>query len=245
MVMTAVLGYGVALALGMTSTTAFYVAAALTFSSTVIIVKVLSDKREIESLHGRIALGILIMQDIVVIALMIGVTAYGGEGQDSHLGRQTLEIVAKGIGFLAFIVVVTRYVFPSLLHSLARWPELLTLFAIAWAIGLASIGTELGFSKEVGAFAGGVALAATPYRAILAARLVSLRDFLLLFFFIDRGVQIDIGHIGAALGPAILLSVIVLLAKPLMMTAIVGGMGYAKRTAVTTGLATGQISEFS
>ena len=245
MVMTALLGYGIALALGMTPTAAFYVAAALTFSSTVIIVKLLSDKREVDALHGRIALGILIMQDIVVVLLMIGVTAYGGAAQDSHIGWQTLQVVSKGIGFLAFIVAVTRYVFPSLLHLLARWPELLTLFAIAWAIGLASIGTALGFSKEVGAFAGGVALAATPYRAILAARLVSLRDFLLLFFFIDLGVQIDVGHIGAVLGPAILLSLVALVAKPLMVTAIVGSMGYAKRTAITTGLTMGQISEFS
>lgn len=245
MVMTAVLGYVVALALGMTATSAFYVAAALTFSSTVIIVKLLSDKREIDSLHGRIALGILIMQDIVVVLLMIGVTAYGGETQDPHFGWRTLEVIGKGVGFLAFIVFVTRYVFPSLLHSLARWPELLTLFAIAWAIGLASIGTALGFSKEVGAFAGGIALAATPYKAILAARLVSLRDFLLLFFFIDLGVQIDMAHIGGALGPAILLSALVLVAKPLMVMAIVGGMGYARHTAVTTGLTMGQISEFS
>ena len=121
----------------------------------------------------------------------------------------------------------------------------MTLFAIAWAIGLASLGTGLGFSKEVGAFVAGVALAATPYRAILAARLVSLRDFLLLFFFIDLGVQIDMGHLGAALGPAILLSVIVLAGKPIMVMALVGGMGYAKRTAATAGLAMGQISEFS
>jgi len=103
----------------------------------------------------------------------------------------------------------------------------------------------LGFSKEVGAFVAGVALAATPYKAILAARLVSLRDFLLLFFFIDLGVQIDMAHLGAALGPAILLSAIVLAGKPIMVMALVGGMGYAKRTAVTSGLAMGQISEFS
>lgn len=122
MVITALLGYGVALALGMTSTAAFYVAAALTFSSTVIIVKLLSDKREVDALHGRIALGILIMQDIVVIILMIGVTAYGGEAHESQFSRQALEVVGRGIGFLAFIVVVTRYIFPSLLHSLARWP---------------------------------------------------------------------------------------------------------------------------
>lgn len=245
MTMTAAFGYVIALALGMTSMTAFYVAAALTFSSTVIIVKLLSDKREIDALHGRIALGILIMQDLVVVILMIGLTAYGGATQEAHFGKQALEVIGKGVGFLALIAITTRYLFPSLLRSLARWPELLTLFAIAWAIGLASLGTGLGFSKEVGAFVAGVALAATPYKAILAARLVSLRDFLLLFFFIDLGVQIDMGHLGAALGPAILLSVIVLVGKPIMVMGLVGGMGYAKRTAATSGLAMGQISEFS
>ena len=245
MIMTAVVGYGVSLALGMTPMTAFYVTAALTFSSTVIIVKLLSDKREIDALHGRIALGILIMQDIVFVIMMIGLTAYGGEIQEPHLGEQSLKVIGKGVGFLALIAVATRYLLPSLLHSLARWPELLTLFAIAWAIGLASLGTELGFSKEVGAFVAGVALAATPYKAILAARLVGLRDFLLLFFFISLGLQIDVGHLGAALGPAILLSVIVLVGKPIMVMALVGGMRYSKHTAITTGLAMGQISEFS
>jgi len=245
MTLTAIVGYAVTLALGMTPMTALYVAAALTFSSTVIIVKLLSDKREIDALHGRIALGILIVQDIVVVILMIGLTAYGGETQESRLGNQAMEVIGKGVGFLALIAIATRYLLPSLLHSLARWPELLTLFAVAWAIGLASLGTELGFSKEVGAFVAGVALAATPYKAILAARLVSLRDFLLLFFFIDLGVQIDMGHFGAALGPAILLSVIVLVGKPIMVMALVGSMRYAKHTAVTAGLTMGQISEFS
>jgi len=245
MTMTAAFGYVVALALGMTTMSAFYVAAALTFSSTVIIVKLLSDKREIDALHGRIALGILIMQDIVVVILMIGLTAYGSATQETHFGKQALEVIGKGVSFLALTAITTRYLLPSLLRSLARWPELLTLFAIAWAIGLASLGTGLGFSKEVGAFVAGVALAATPYKAILAARLVSLRDFLLLFFFIDLGVQIDVGHLGVALGPAILLSVIVLVGKPIMIMALVGGMRYSKRTAATAGLAMGQISEFS
>ncbi len=245
MAITAAVAYAMARGLGMTPMTAFYVAAALMFSSTVIIVKLLSDKREIESLHGRIALGILIMQDIVVVIMMIGMTAYGAEALDAGVGRQAIDVIAKGIGFLAVIAILTRYVLPPLLRSLARWPELLTLFAIAWAIGLASLGTGLGFSKEVGAFVAGVSLAATPYRAILAARLVSLRDFLLLFFFINLGVQIDVGDLRAVLGPAILLSLVALLLKPLLIMLLVGAMGYARRTAVTSGLAMGQISEFS
>lgn len=245
MAITAALGYLLAHSLGMTSLHAFYVAAALTFSSTIIIVKLLSDKREIDALHGRIALGILIMQDIVVIVLMIGVTAYGAGSQELQFGKQILNVVGKGVGFLVLVAIVTRYLLPPLLRSLARWPELLSLFAIAWAIGLASLGTGLGFSLEVGAFVAGVALASAPYRAMLAARLVSLRDFLLLFFFIDLGVHVDLSQLAAALGPALLLSLFVLIGKPIMIMALVGAMGYAKRTTATVGLAMGQISEFS
>lgn len=245
MAVTAALGFGTAIWLGLAPIHAFYVAAAMMFSSTVIIVKLLSDKREIDTLHGRIALGILIMQDIVVILLMIGVTALSPDALEVDLGKELITVLGKGIAFLALIALATRYALPRLMHSLAHWPELLTLFAIAWAIGLASLGTGLGFSKEVGAFVAGVALASTPYKAILGARLATLRDFLLLFFFIDLGVQIDISYLSALIGPAIVLSMIVFFGKPVIVAMLVSRMGYAQRTAVTTGLTTGQISEFS
>lgn len=245
MLLTSTLGYLLARALGMTPIVAFYVAAALTFSSTIIIVKLLSDKREIHALHGRIAIGILIIQDIAVVLLMLAVTAYGENTSGTHFGWEMLEIFGKGSGLLLLVAVVTRYLLPRLLATLARRPELLVLFGIAWAIGLASLGMELGFSKEVGAFIAGVSLASTRYRAILTARLVGLRDFLLLFFFINMGVHIDVTHLGAELGPAILLSLFVLLGKPLMVLALVGGMGYARHTGAMTGLTLGQISEFS
>ena len=155
------------------------------------------------------------------------------------------EIFSRGAGLLLLVAVVTRYLLPRLLVTLAHRPELLVLFGIAWAIGLASLGMELGFSKEVGAFIAGLSLASTRYRAILTARLVGLRDFLLLFFFISMGAHIDVTHLGAALGPAILLSLFVLLGKPLMVLALLGRMGYARHTGTMTGLTLGQISEFS
>ena len=245
MVLTATFGYLLARALGMTPMTAFYVAAALTFSSTIIIVKLLSDKHEIHALHGRIAIGILIIQDIAVVLLMLGMAAYGEQAAGIQFGWEMLEIFSKGGGLLLLVAVVTRYFLPRLLATLARRPELLVLFGIAWAIGLASLGLELGFSKEVGAFIAGVSLASTRYRATLAARLVGLRDFLLLFFFINMGVHIDVAHLGAELGPAILLSLFVLLGKPLMVLTLLGSMGYARHTGAMTGLTLGQISEFS
>ena len=243
--LTAVLGYSLALLFGFEAFAAFYVAAALTFSSTIIIVKLLSDKREIDALHGRIALGILIVQDIVVVLLMLALGAYGSEVSEAGLALEILEVLAKGSGFLFLVGLLTRFVLPLLLHSLARSSELIVLFAIAWAIGLAALGVALGFSQEVGALVAGVSLAATPYRAALAARLVTLRDFLLLFFFIELGVNIDVAHLATAVVPAIVLSLFVLIGKPLMVMALMGRMGYVRQTSTMTGLTLGQISEFS
>ncbi|MCF6354613.1 MAG: cation:proton antiporter [Candidatus Polarisedimenticolaceae bacterium] len=242
---TSVVGYFIAITLGMTPVAALYVAVALTFSSTIIIVKLLSDKREVDSLHGRIAIGFLIVQDIIVVLAMIGLTALGEAGDTVGLGREALAVLIKGGLFIAVIGLLMRYVLTPLLHQLARSPELLVLFAIAWAVALGAAGAHLGFSKEVGAFLAGVSLASTPYREAIGSRLVSLRDFLLLFFFIDLGAGLDLSMLGAQIVPAILLSLFVLIGNPLIVMTILGAMGYRKRTGFLAGLTVAQISEFS
>lgn len=242
---TSVVGYFIAIVLGMAPVSALYVAVALTFSSTIIIVKLLSDKREVDSLHGRIAIGFLIVQDIVVVLVMIGLAALGEADDAAGLGREAIEMLVKGGLFIVAIGLLMRYVLTPLLHQLARSPELLVLFAIAWAVALAAAGAHLGFSKEVGAFLAGVSLASTPYREVIGARLVSLRDFLLLFFFIDLGAGLELSMLGAQVMPAIILSLFVLIGNPLIVMIILGAMGYRKRTGFLAGLAVAQISEFS
>jgi uncharacterized UPF0146 family protein len=121
----------------------------------------------------------------------------------------------------------------------------LVLFGIAWAVALATTGDWLGFSKEVGAFVAGVSLASTPYRDALGARLVSLRDFLLLFFFIDLGAQLDLGGLGTQLLESLVFSLFVLVGNPLIVMVIMGALGYRKRTGFLAGLTVAQISEFS
>ncbi|MBA1146193.1 cation:proton antiporter [Ectothiorhodospiraceae bacterium WFHF3C12] len=244
-IFTAVVGYFIALGFGFSSIAAVYIAVALTFSSTIIIVKLLSDKREIDSLHGRIAVGFLIVQDIVVVLAMIALAALGADTGAGPVWQQMLGVVLKGVAFLAVIALAMRYVLNGLVHRLARIPELLILFAIAWAVSLAAVGEVLGFSKEVGAFLGGVSLASTPVRDLMAARLVTLRDFLLLFFFIDLGAQLDLGMIGAELDAAVAFSVFVLVGNPLIVVAIMAYMGYRPRTGFLAGLTVAQVSEFS
>lgn len=246
---TSIVGFVLCLLLGMNTITSVYVAVALTFSSTIIIVKLLSDKREIDSLHGRIAVGFLIVQDIAVILAMIALSAIGparGEGgARPDLLLSAGQIVLKGLGLLAGVGLMMRFVLPGLVHLVARSQELLILFATAWAVGLAAAGEYLGFSREVGAFLAGVSLASTPYRDAIGGRLVSLRDFLLLFFFLSLGASLDLDRIGAQVGPAVVLSVFVLVGNPLIVMAIMGWMGYRRRTGFLAGLTVAQISEFS
>jgi len=138
-----------------------------------------------------------------------------------------------------------RYVLPRLLPRIAGSQELLLLFAVAWGTGFASAGEALGFSKEIGAFLAGFSLASNPYREAVSSRLAPLRDFLLLFFFIDLGAKLDLSAIGDQLPAAVVLSLFVLIGNPLIVMAIMGWMGYRKRTGFLAGLTVAQISEFS
>ena len=246
-IFTTVFGFLIGLALGLDPRTAIYVAIALTFSSTIIIVKLLSDKREIDSLHGRIALGFLIVQDIVVVLAMIVLSAIGvgaaAEGQGAL--TDVLRVIGFGLAMLAFVIAFIRYVADPLVERLSRAPELLVSFAIGWAALLAAVGHYLGFGKELGGLLAGVSLASTPFREAIAARLASLRDFLLLFFFIALGASLDLSVLGASVGPALVLSLFVLIGNPLIVLAIMGAMGYRKRTSFLAGLTVAQISEFS
>jgi len=242
---TIVLGFGIGLAFGMDWLRALYIAVALTFSSTIIIVKLLSDKREIDSLHGRIAMGFLIVQDVAVVLAMMVVGSMGAGGGDVGWMEQLGGIVLKVVGLGVLVAVLMRWVLPKVAHWMAASPELLLVFAMAWGTSLAAGGEWLGFSKEVGAFLAGFSLASLPFREAINARLASLRDFLLLFFFVHLGTRLDLGALGAEVPAAITLSLFVLVGNPLIVLAIMGAMGYRKRTGFLAGLTVAQISEFS
>lgn len=241
---TSVIGYLIAIALGMDSVTALYIAVALTFSSTIIIVKLLSDKRELDQLHGRIAVGFLIVQDIVVVLVMIALTAFGQDTGD-NLGVGIAIVVAKGVGLLGGIWLLTRYILPWLLPHIARSQELLVLFGVSYAVAVAALSEWMGFSSEVGAFLAGVSLAGTPYRDALGARLVSLRDFLLLFFFLDLGARLEFTDAAKQITEAAIFSVFVLIGNPLIVIMIMAAMRYPVRVGFLAGLTVAQISEFS
>lgn len=245
-VLTTLAGFGIASLLGLTFQHALYTAIALTFSSTIIIVKVLSDRYEIDSLYGRISVGILVIQDIVAVLLIIVMSSLNIKNHASvDLTQQITTLILKGIGFLAVIRILMSILIPPLIQQCAKSQELLVLFALAWAVLLAVIGDSLGFGKEVGGFLAGVALASTRYREAIASRLESVRNILLLFFFLNLGASLHLAALSADIVPALVLSLFVLSVKPLIVIVLTSLMRFRLRTGFLAGATMAQISEFS
>ncbi len=242
-VFTAGIGFLLGLALGIDPLTSLYIAVALTFSSTIIIVKLLSDKRELETLHGRIALGFLIVQDIVVVVAMVALSTLGvgAAGKGGDLVVIALGLMGLVVGLFAFV----RWVAEPLTARFARSPELLVIFAIGWAATAAAVGDLIGIGKELGGLAAGVSLGSTTYRDMISARLSALRDFLLLFFFLYIGTTLNLSTLGQDAGRAVAFSLFVLIGNPLIVLIIMATMGYRVRTGFLCGLTVAQISEFS
>jgi len=244
---TSAIGYGIGLLLGFDSVSSLYLGVALTFSSTIIIVKLLSDKREIDTLHGKIALGFLIVQDLVVVLSMIVLAsmAVGDSGVNSKGMLSPLHATYGLIGLIIALAVFIRFIANPLTKTMARIPELLLIFSIAIATLLASVGKIIGLGMEVGGLLAGFALASTPYRETIATRLAPLRDFLLLFFFIGLGAQLHLSDLGANLTASLVFSLFVLIGNPLIVLIIMTKMNYRAKTGFLAGLTVAQISEFS
>lgn len=234
-------GFFVISGFGFTFTEALLIGLSLFFSSTIIIVKVLSDKKEQTRLHGQIAIGVILLDDIIATVALLFVAAGKGGFGITELGL----LFIKGIIVAAILYVISTRVLPRLSKLFASSQELLFLFTIAWGFGVATVFDQIGFSIEVGALFAGVSLAALPYSQEMASRLKPLRDFFIVLFFINLGGSLDTGNLAAGILPAIILSAFVIFLKPLTVMLSLGMFGYTKRTSFKAGINLSQISEFS
>ena len=240
-ILTGGIGALIALGLGFGSNEILYIGAALAFSSTVVVVKISSDKKEIDTLHGRIALGILIVEDFVAALALMAIPLV--EHQESMLwlfGKMGIALGAS-VG----VLMLSGVILPRILDYLARNQEALFLFGIAWALSLATLFDALGFSLEIGALIAGMSLASSKYTLELGSKMKPLRDFFVVLFFVFFGSQLA-GNIDARLiKNALLFSLFVVIGKPLIVMTILRFFGYRKRTNFLTGSSIAQISEFS
>ncbi|MDQ3159134.1 MAG: cation:proton antiporter [bacterium] len=239
---TSIIGFMIVRALGLGTTESIYVAIALTFSSTIIILKLLTDKKEQNKLYGKIAIGFLLVQDIIAtFAILVASASGSGNIKLSDFA----SLAGRALLVVLVVLLVVKYILKPMTNFLSNSQELLFLFAIAWGLGIATIFYELDFSLEVGALFAGVALASMPYAREIGSRLRPLRDFFIIVFFISLGAQLNVADFGSVIGQALLLSAFVVIGNPIIVMIIMGLMGYTKKTSFNAGLAVAQISEFS
>lgn len=242
---TTALGFLIMKGLGYETQPSLIAAIALTFSSTIIILKLLSDKGDLHKLYGKMSIGILLVQDLAATLVLIAITALGASAASQGLGLLFINLCIKGFGVIAVLYVIGRFVLPRILASVATSQELLFVFAIAWGLGMASLFESIGFSIEIGALVAGITLSVSNFAYEISSRLRPLRDFFIVIFFIVLGAEMQLDGLSALILPAIILSLFVFIIKPLIVLVSMNIIGYRTRTSFMTGVSVAQISEFS
>ena len=241
-IFTAGLGTLILWAINLPLMAAAYLAVAITFSSTIIIMKLLADKKDSDTIYGRYTIGLMLVQDIIAVLLIIALGITHGSLEPS--AGDPIWLVIKLIGAAVALVLISKYVLPRVLDKIAGSGELLFLFTIAWCFSIASALYALGLSLEVGAVASGIALSSSPYQLEIGSRVKPLRDFFLILFFIVLGSELGLGSFTQALGPAIWLSVFILVGNPFILYLLFRSQKFTRRNSFLAGLTAAQVSEF-
>ncbi len=238
---TAAIGLAILLSLGFAFFDGLYLSIAITFSSTIIILKLLADKQELDSVYGRFTVGLLLVQDVIAIVIMILLKTFsGGVGA----GDVVLTLIVKAAALVTIVYVLSRVLIPKILSRVASSSEFLFLFTIAWCFGIASAVYWLGFSLEIGAVIAGISLGSSPYSLEISSKLKPLRDFFIVLFFIILGSEMSLSDVSGVVVPAGVLAVFILIGNPIILYILFRLMRFTRRNSVMIGLTAAQVSEF-
>jgi Kef-type K+ transport system membrane component KefB len=230
---------GIGLSMGGGHFDALYLCVACALSSTVIIVKVLYEKRELDTLPGRITLGVLVLQDIFAI-LFLAVQPSLDNLQISVI----LISIARVGALVATALVLSRYVLPWLFHQIARRPELILLGALAWCFLIGEIAERLHLSREMGSLVAGVSLSTFPYALDVTAKVTTLRDFFITLFFVSLGMTIPIPG-ASVIGLALMIAAFTVVSRVVTTFTPLYLMKQGLRASLLPAINLAQISEFS
>jgi Kef-type K+ transport system membrane component KefB len=230
---------GIGLSMGSGHFDALYLCVACALSSTVIIVKVLYEKRELDTLPGRITLGVLVLQDIFAILFL----AVQPSLDNLQVSVILISIVRVG-ALVATALVLSRYVLPRLFHQIARRPELVLLGALAWCFLIGEIAERLHLSREMGSLVAGVSLSTFPYALDVTAKVTTLRDFFITLFFVALGMTIPIPGL-SVIGLALLIAAFTVVSRVVTTFTPLYLMKQGLRASLLPAINLAQISEFS
>lgn len=237
-----VIGFILVKLLGFPFLSALFLAIATGFSSTIIVTKLLADKKDLDAVYGRFVTGVLLIQDLIAVTIMIFLNT-----KDTHgLSWYTTAFVTGGKGLLliGLVFIMSKYLLPKLMDRVARSGEMLFIFTIAWCFGIASLVYYIGFSVEIGAIIAGLSLGSSVYQGEISSRIKPLRDFFIVLFFIVLGSELQLNDVWQSLKPAFILSIFVLVFQPIILYFIMRKLKYTRRNSFLVGLTCAQVSEF-
>ena len=243
---TTIIGSSIARLLGFAQAESLYLGVGLSFSSTILVIKLLLDKKDLNALYGKLAVGILLLEDLLAVILLLFLTvtpsAFGLGFQQAF---PLFAIILKAFLLFGLALVLSKYILSAVFKAVSRQGELLFLTALAWCFIYISFAVLMGFSVVIGAFLAGVALASSPYHYQIQGKVKPLRDFFVALFFVYLGTQVDFTDIGKIYPLALIFTVYTLFVKPAIFLLIFGIFGFRKHTMFQTALVLTHISEFS
>ena len=245
-IISSIAGFAIAGALGFGSVEALYLGLGLAFSSTIIVVKLLLEKNDLNSLYGKLSIGILLLEDLIAVLILLGLTVSPSLFQFGF--QQAFPIVTfvlKVILLFGATVVINRYVLPRIFDEVSESAELLFLSAIAWCFIYVAFALTLGFSVVIGAFLAGIGLASSPYHYQIQGKVKPLRDFFVTLFFVYLGTQVNFSDLEQVYPAIIAFTIYAVLAKPVIFLLVLGSFGFRKHTMFQTSINLSNISEFS
>jgi len=224
---------------------AIFIGFLVALSSTAIVLKLLQERAEVDSPHGRTTLGILIFQDIIIVPMILVTPLLAGATGNS--AESVLILLAKGIGIILLVFVSAKWVVPRVLYQIARTrsQELFLLSVIVICLGVAWLTSKAGLSLALGAFLAGLIISESEYSHQALGNILPFRDVFTSFFFVSIGMLLDVGFLFRHPGTIFLITLGILVLKSLIASFVTVLLGFPLRTSILVGLALGQVGEFS
>lgn len=238
-IITSVFGTFIAQTFGFGLTESIYLGIGLSFSSTIVVVKLLLDKKDLTSLHGKLSLGILLLEDLLAVLILLAMTS--SISQSLPLAM----FVVKVFGLFSLALLLSHFILPQIFRAVSDSGELLFLTALAWCFAFITLAEVMGFSILIGAFLAGVALASSPYHFQIQGKVKPLRDFFTTLFFVYLGTRVNFSDISTTYPLIIFFALYAMLIKPVIFLLIFGIFGFRRHTMFHTSVNLSQISEFS
>ena len=245
-IISSIAGFAIAGSLGFGTVESVYLGVGLAFSSTIVVVKLLLEKNDLNSLYGKLSVGILLLEDLIAVLILLGLTV---SSSFFNLGLQQafpiVTFILKVVLLFGSTIIINKYILPKIFDAVSESAELLFLSAIAWCFIYVAFALSLGFSVVIGAFLAGVGLASSPYHYQIQGKVKPLRDFFLTLFFVYLGTQVNFTDVSRVYPTIIVFTLYASFFKPVVFLLVLGSFGFRKHTMFQTSVNLSNLSEFS